>query len=237
MKKSLLFIVVAITVLLSACQKDDAPVIDFDYTIIGSFSPCEVEFYNQTVGADTYYWEVEGTYLVSADQNPVFSFNSSGTYQVTLTVYGDGGSSELTKTITIPEAATKMVISRIVLSEYPVITSGGESWDTFPSSGADVSLQILDVNDNDNQVINDFGNSIVDVSGQSLEFNYSNPLSLNVINDSYFLNVIDTDTFENEDMGYVSFNPSAYVVGSSAYPDFFVRVQNGITATFLVSWE
>lgn len=235
--KKLVFLSLVISLFVAGCSKDETPPIaGFTYSIIGDFSPCNVEFYNSSTGADNYAWQVEGTTMISHDANPVFRFDSPGTYQVTMTAYGDG-LTEITKSIVIPAAATKMVVNKVTLTQYPVLTSNGGSWDTFPNSGPDVVIQIVDTNNNGNTALSGRSGEITDATGQNIAITFNPALSLNVINDFYFLMVYDDDGLTDQQMGYVSFNPSAYTVGSSAYPSSFSKTQNGITATFKVSWK
>jgi PKD repeat protein len=51
-------------------------------------------FTNQSSGAETYQWVFQGgTPFISAEENPVVTYNTPGTYNVTLTVTSGGASS------------------------------------------------------------------------------------------------------------------------------------------------
>lgn len=232
MKKLLFSTFVLLTVLLSGCQKDDPIGADFTYQVIGQFSPCNVEFYTSSVSS-SYSWSISGSSQTSTSQNPKFSFDTPGTYQVTLKI-SDGP--DMTKTVVIPPKATKIKINSVVLTGYPMLKPNGGSWDI--NSGPDIFFKILGVNPS-NTVLYTFNNPMIDVSSvKNLQFNITNGFTLNIVNDFYFLYVFDDDSPLNPDaLGYLSFNPSVYQLLPNNYPASFIRTQNGITATLNVEWQ
>lgn len=76
------------------------PEAEFDFTLFNECTngPGEVWFTDLSENADSWYWEFEGgDPAISFDQNPVVIYNQAGVFDVTLTVYGDGGEDSETK--------------------------------------------------------------------------------------------------------------------------------------------
>lgn len=133
---------------------------------------------------------------------------------------------------------TQVKINSITLTSYPLVKSNGASFDVFPSSGADITFQIRGVNPT-NYVLYDHDRMYEDVSSvRNIVFTIIGGKTLQVINDFYFFRFLDYDGALNPDhIGDISFNPFVYTIGSPAYPTSFSRIQNGITATFDVTWQ
>ncbi|MDD4300591.1 MAG: PKD domain-containing protein, partial [Methanomicrobium sp.] len=78
-----------------------SPVADFTYTPTSGYSPMTVAFEDTSSGDPTLWsWDF-GDGTTSPVQNPVHIYNSSGLYEVKLTVCNDGGCSSITKYITV----------------------------------------------------------------------------------------------------------------------------------------
>lgn len=77
-----------------------APVADFTVSQIAGVAPLTVEFTNESYGdISGILWDF-GDGTTSVEENPVHVFNSPGSYQVTLTVDGPGGTDSVFTTIT-----------------------------------------------------------------------------------------------------------------------------------------
>ena len=63
-----------------------------------------VQFNNTSIGATSYTWDF-GNNATSAEENPLFTFPSEGTFTVSLTTTGAGGSNTFTKEVIIANAA------------------------------------------------------------------------------------------------------------------------------------
>lgn len=93
MKKKIFVSIVAISLLvgmLSGCTEEDAdtaPEADFTYTSDNKFIGTPISFTDQSTGEGTltYLWDF-GNGDTSTEQNPTHTYNSNGTYVVTLTV-------------------------------------------------------------------------------------------------------------------------------------------------------
>jgi PKD repeat protein len=84
-------------------QSPTTPVAGFTQDKISGPSPLDVKFTNQSTGAISSYNWVFGDGATSTDANPSHQFTAVGTYNVILTVTGSGGSSSVTRKITVED--------------------------------------------------------------------------------------------------------------------------------------
>lgn len=75
-------------------------------------NPLSVQFTDKSTGGAplTYLWDF-GDGHTSTEQNPVWTYSSSGTYKVTLTVTNEQGSNQITKNITVNSILTSASVS------------------------------------------------------------------------------------------------------------------------------
>ena len=112
MKRTTLFLlsfavlgILAITV--SSCKKDDpAPLPTVQ--IFSSVDGYQVAFTATATDTDTYAWEF-GDGTVSTEQNPVHTYDQSGTYTAKLTVTGPGGTASESEDVTIAASELEML--------------------------------------------------------------------------------------------------------------------------------
>lgn len=235
--KNLTIAILLLAISFSACKKDDPipPTADFSYSLKGAFSPCKVEFATASE-ADSYQWTINGTTIVSNDQNPAIAFNSPGTYEVTLSVTSVGGTTESTQSVVIPATASTMKINSVTLTGYPLLKNG-EKWDLYPVSGPDISFQfygpspikpLLYIHDNmfeDRELV------------QDLKFQLPADTRFTLQQEGYHLLVVDNDNAGYADiMGEISFNPWETILSTKTYPGSFTVTQNGITAVLEITW-
>lgn len=86
-----------------------APVANFDFTFPDLARPQDVQFNNTSTGEITAYaWNFGDEVGTSAEQSPLYTYEASNSYPVTLTVTGPGGSNSITQQVpvTIPDAPT-----------------------------------------------------------------------------------------------------------------------------------
>src|SRR5687767_3111793 len=89
---------------LAACQKEasdssitpvtpvlPAPVANFTVTNAGCPGPCEITFTNTSTYATTYSWNFGDYTPVNTTLSPAHTYSVAGTYTVTLTATGVGG--------------------------------------------------------------------------------------------------------------------------------------------------
>ncbi len=130
MKRKGLLASLAIFSLLSlaifSCKKEEptpAPTVDFSFSVDGY----QVAFTALATNTDTYVWDF-GDGESSTEQNPVHTYAQSGTYSVTLTVTGKGGTANTSKDVEI--AASKLEM----LTGGPSATNG-KSWQFSSTAG------------------------------------------------------------------------------------------------------
>ncbi|GAB5491414.1 MAG: hypothetical protein Phog2KO_16290 [Phototrophicaceae bacterium] len=88
------------TVAITVSDPPDAPVAGFDLALSGEVAPVTATFTDTTTGDVTsWLWDF-GDGRSSTEQNPVITYSDAGTYLVTLTSTGDGGSTT-TQAVTI----------------------------------------------------------------------------------------------------------------------------------------
>ncbi|MFT4033479.1 MAG: PKD domain-containing protein [Siphonobacter sp.] len=105
MRSITLFLYVLLITL--GCKKHyDPPIASFTFANNNCEGPCEVTFINQSQLADSYAWEF-GDGNKSTEKNPRNTFQKGGTYTVTLTAMGKGGSASYSETITIKTSIPK----------------------------------------------------------------------------------------------------------------------------------
>ena len=103
--KTLSLAFVVFLFLLSGCTKGPKPVAAFTMDKNEALARDTVTFTNQSTDATSYSWDF-GDDSVSVAENPVHAFWKNGTYTVTLTATGDGGSNSTSQDITILPSLT-----------------------------------------------------------------------------------------------------------------------------------
>lgn len=97
--KLFLFLTLGMLMAFVSCQKDDddpKPVADFTFEV----NDLEATFTNLSTDAETYAWDF-GDGGTSSAESPVYTFSSYGTFTVTLTATGPGGTSTVTYDVTL----------------------------------------------------------------------------------------------------------------------------------------
>lgn len=136
MKKIILFLSIAL--FLNSCG--EKPIADFDYSILGNYAPCGYSFRNYSMDGENYVWDF-GDGETSYDSEPTHIFGNGGSYKVTLRVTNKQGESTITKTIVVKNKPTKLKITSLVLTAYPLTTTTGGGWDS--GSGPDLYPEIM----------------------------------------------------------------------------------------------
>lgn len=105
-KLFLLFVAILGIITINSCKKDEPkpkPTADFAYTGGGCTAPCAVLFENKSKDASSYSWDF-GDGTTSSDPNPTKTYNVGGTYTVSLTANGEGGTSQTSKQVLIQQS-------------------------------------------------------------------------------------------------------------------------------------
>jgi PKD repeat protein len=139
--KNYSYLSLAALLLSLGCQKQEDPVasptVDFTYTGASqNFTP--IQFANSSTGAQTYTWNFGDGTTPSALQEPAHVFKRAGTYTVTLTATGPGGTATKSQAISIMQADTTALISQMVTGKYR-FTKMRTSCYGFGCSGGSVS--------------------------------------------------------------------------------------------------
>ncbi len=101
---SFLYLAIGLVASLSACKKDEPkPVADFAYEINGK----DVTFTNVSTNASSYAWDF-GDGGTSTEMSPTHTYADFGTYTVTLTSKGSGGTSTATYDVNV--ATTEPIV-------------------------------------------------------------------------------------------------------------------------------
>lgn len=124
MKKLLLLLLLVTGIIYSSCKKDDPaptnnnttttttttpkkPVADFGFTTGNCEGPCSITFLNASQNAKTYKWDFGDT-TTSTEFKPVHVYKYEGSYKVTLTATGDGGTHSVQKTVNVTFAQSNI---------------------------------------------------------------------------------------------------------------------------------
>jgi PKD repeat protein len=98
-----------------------APVADFVQPEPGC-APLEITFQNNSQFATSYVWDF-GNGSTSFKENPTFTYYESGIYDVTLTVFGPGGTHSVTRLVEVlitPNAYTTVAPTYVFVNDVPV---------------------------------------------------------------------------------------------------------------------
>ena len=205
MKKSILLFSFAFTILalvfIAGCKKDsEATSAAFSFSGDGKYAPDTVKFTNSSTGAISYTWDF-GDNTKSFDLNPTHVYAHGGTYNIKLTANGAGGTSTVTKTVTILKTPTSVKITYIKALAWPQLDPIGLPWDT--TSGPDVYFEILG---NTGNILEDYSDStITDATVPAnrvldIPHRFANP------NTVFKVDILDNDgTGTDENIGEASF--------------------------------
>ena len=144
MKKIILFSLLGIVFMITnACKKNDPPPMptaNFTFAPENPTTQDEVVFTGTAQNAKTYTWSSSPSGLNSTQLTARQRFTTAGTYQVTFTATGDGGSAPITKTVTVVEPRPTADFTFSVVSpvtRQPVsITTTAQNGNTFAWSSS-----------------------------------------------------------------------------------------------------
>lgn len=223
-------------VLIQQSQQSLLPSPNFSFSGAGLMAPSRVTFGNTSTNSTSYSWDF-GDGASSTLENPSHTYTYGGTFSVTLTATNAAGSKSISKNINILPAPTKVIISKVTITNMPFVDDfSGSGWD--PSDGPDTYIKITD---NQNNVLVDGSSSVLtDIvpSKLPLSWNITSGLTVTDFTSLIFVDLWDYDTFDPDDyIGYVGFDFSNYTTGSNPYPSSITVTQNGITAKLDISWK
>jgi PKD repeat protein len=200
--KRIFYIFLSFSLILLSCHKDPPmPDASFSTDIVDPEVGESVFFYNNSSNADSFEWDF-GDGFISNEPNPVHTYNSTGTFEVILTVFSEGGEDQASMIIDV-KVPTLLVIE---VREY-------FSDDVIP--GASVLLYPT-LDDWDDQT-NDVAEAFTDQDGVAV-FSNLDPFVYYV--DVWELNH-DNYTLAAEDVGFIR-TPEVVrnrITGFTAYVD------------------
>lgn len=236
--KNLTLSLLLLAVTFYGCKDDPIPpTAYFSYAVKGNFSPCKVEF-TAAPDAESFQWILNGSTIVSTDQSPAITFDSPGTYEVTLSVTGNGASNQSTQLLVIPAQATIMKINSVTLTSYPLLKDGAK-WDIYPvTSGPDISFHLFGPS-LDKPALYAHNTAFDDrLLVENLKFELPADACFPLQPEGYHLVVVDKDNAGYADiMGDLFFNPWETIQSQKSYPSSFTITRNGITALLEVTWR
>lgn len=143
MKKTLLlFSSLLCAAAFTACEEKTPaegvePVADFGFSV--DTETLEVEFTSKAENAQTYRWQFGDSQRgVSSEENPVYTYDKAGSYDVTLTVYNGDFSSEITKSVPV---------QKIPVAEFTYTVDGNTGTVTFTNKSTDAASYSWDFGD------------------------------------------------------------------------------------------
>ena len=96
-------------------------------SIFSSVDGYQVAFTATVTDATSFAWDFDDD-ETSTEQNPVHTYALSGTYSVTLTVTGAGGTADATESVTISASEIEMLTGGVAMPD-------GKAWKFSPSAG------------------------------------------------------------------------------------------------------
>lgn len=230
--------------LLTACNDKaaipaPAPFAIFEITNNGCVASCDITFVNKSENTETYQWNF-GDGGTSTEKSPKYNYKNPGTYTVTLTATGKGGTTTAKSEVFIEKPISKALVSTIVFEKIPTKKPDGSGWDEM--TGPDIyftistplttTLPVLYKLENE-LTYRDLGSIFL-----GLPFQHKLPaaVELNGLTNTFWLNIYDNDnTNVNEYMGSIPFKLSDYT-GTATLPTS-IRKENGeYAASLIVSW-
>ncbi len=237
MKKYYLLLI-SIIVLYSSCVIEDPepiPVASFSFSGDGNFAPCSVIFSNQSQNATTIFWDF-GDGESSTEKNPSHIYAEGGNYTVKLTAKNlDGVSNESSKEVVILNKPTKLKMTKIILTSFPVTEPDGGGWDN--NNGPDLMFKI-----SDDDGANYYESGIIsDATISSLPVSFTNglPLTFNNLDYKFTITLYDYDDLNANDwMGGYFFTPSNSIPTNGSYPETisFSSETSEVAFTINVEW-
>lgn len=122
MKKIILFFAYAAIIFFSSCKDYPTPKASFNVIGNGGTAPCSILFENTSVKNTRNEWDF-GDGTTSLEKNPSHIYTKGGTYDIKLTVRGDGGNDVVTKQILIQDEA---IIPILPTCDFTFTPNGGE---------------------------------------------------------------------------------------------------------------
>jgi PKD repeat protein len=234
-----LLIVVIFLLTSLSCKKDkkDTPVpstpsgnspnVEFTFTPDNSPAPATVTFTNQSTNATSYEWNF-GDNTTSTATNPTKVYSSSGTFNVKLKAMNASGTSEKTKTVTVSQAVTNLLISQVKITNGPALV--GMDWDVWGDLPGDPYFEWYN-----NSTLAYTSSVFIDKSSYPVYWNVNLNVSATTFSNVRNLKFYDDDNPSADDyIGQVSFTPSTYLASK---PSTITLSNSGLTVVLTCQWQ
>lgn len=208
-----------------------APVAGF--TFGGNFNPapCEINFTNTSVDANSFLWEF-GDGTTSTQVNPSHIYTEGGAFNVKLTASNESGSTSITKLVTIQNGAlsTNVTFNNPVFTDM-YVTMGGitkiipsKSSATFYAvTGTSISYYAYTQGTTESGTLIGITiewNNIINLTGGSINY------TLNVSNDYFFLFLRNSGSYPLTPL-YVNYGLSSETIDYVLIPNDYVNYSVG----------
>jgi PKD repeat protein len=191
------FIILISALVFTSCKKKSSdesspsPVAGFQISILNCYqAPATVTFNNQSTNATGYSWSF-GDNTTSTEASPTHIYSAAGTYTITLTATGDGGSNTVSTTIQVSPGYTSAQITSITLAQYPKRNSSGNPWDA--DAGPDVYFKFFK-NDTAHLLANYDSLTYNNLQATSLTISLSTPLLVSSLSDTIYVSAFDKES-------------------------------------------
>lgn len=241
-----MFLLLFISIIIGSCTEKatapaPAPFALFDMSKDGGVPPFEITFTNKSENTDTYVWDFGDNTPTTTEKSPKHTYTASGTYTITLTATGKGGSTKAQQSVFIDKPISKIFLTSIIVEKIPFAKPNGTRWDD--ASGADLFITIT----------SPLPTSTPNLYTQPNEFLFRDiefpaflparivldtPLELVGLGNNFSVNILDNDNAGvNEFMGNVVFKFTDYATGAMAYPTTIRKINGDYTVSLIVSWS
>jgi PKD repeat protein len=241
--EKLLFFSLFIALLTGCSEKaaipPPAPFAIFDITNNGCVAACDITFVNKSENTETYQWNF-GDGGTSTEKSPKYNYKNPGTYTVTLTATGKGGTTTAKSEVFIEKPISKAFVSTIVFEKIPTKRPDGSGWDEM--TGPDIYFTIStplttttpELYKLENELMyRDLGSVFL---GLPFQHKLTTPIELNGLTNTFWLNIYDNDnTNENQYMGSIPFKLSDYT-GTTPLSTSLRKENGEYAASLIVSW-
>lgn len=210
------------------------PIASFTVEKNGCTAACEVIFKNTSQRATSYKWTF-GDGGTSTEENPRYTYRTSGTYTARLEAKNTEATSETAEIITIEKPISQVVISSIRLMEIPAKKPNGSPWD----SGTEPDFIFVITGPLPANTIVHRQESFTMFNNARLPLTYTLPTAWTIKNlsEEYAITVFDNDGTVDETIGTVQFKFSDYGTGAMPYPTTIIKTSNGITIWLAAVWS
>lgn len=193
---------------------------DFEFSGTDDPAPAVINFTNKSANATDYYWEF-GDNSSSTEINPSHTYESKGTYTVTLTAISlnsaDAVSTSKIVVIVGSTSITSVTINKITITEMVFVDANGKDWDSS-TDGPDVLFSIVE-SDNYTKYLNSTTYKNVEKSQLPLTWTLTTPKLITDLSKEYDFSLAEMDGDGGNNIAdFNNIKMSDYTTGTNPYP-------------------